>query len=440
MDFSNIPILSDIDFSDPAKRKSSIRICVAGVMLVMALIAVVIKSATSNQNEQQQLGLQYESPEVPLGEDADNLHGKTIRDVSSSRRGRAGATANDLFSDNIATQDPLSALKGNVQGDDDPTSSQGNVPSFVKDAAKGNAHINNNNDNSTERKESSPSQKSKVGSNSPTQSQQTKNKAEQLSEELMSGDHPGVENKRRRLYEAYGMDPETGQLVNPPSFTSESAGSNASSSSAPQQAKTETAQDDTDQQPIEQARVQVRKSGGVSAFGLNDNGLGSSLSSLGDANEFVNEDPSHPFKVKFAYDEKVSSGQRVTIRLCEDMVVDGVLIPTNTHLFATCQVGERLKLSVSSIDINGKIYTLNYTAYDNDGAEGLYCPQSEASKVAKQIGENAGEIAQQAVQTALTGYPARIFQSGASIFKQKNGSVTISVTAGYTFYLIQDKR
>ena len=426
MDFKKIPIIGDLDFSNPAKRKSSIRVCVAACMLLIVLILIIVQSMRKSSGPDQQQEQNYESVQIPLGQDKDNLEGKTIRDVTSSRRGRSGAYAEDLFVDKSEVVDPLAEISGNNKETDDPLSSLGeDTPDFIKRIAEGNnKDIYPETKGATQKKAPKPQQSTSSAPSTPATNGQGASSSSKTAEE-----------RHRELYIKYGIDPDTKEPL--PGSPLSAAGQASPASTQPKQEETQKEED----QPVEaeKTRVQVRKSGGVSAFGLGGESSSGSLSSLGEEDMFVNDDPSHPFKVKFAYDEKVSSGQRVTIRLCEDMVIDGVLIPVNTHLFATCQVGERLKLNVSSIDINGKIYSLNYTAYDNDGAEGLYCPQSEASKIAKEAGEQAGQLAQTAISSAITGYPGRIFQSGASIVRSRNGKVTVSVTAGYTFYLIRDK-
>ena len=91
MDFKKIPIIGDLDFSDPVKRKSSIRVCVAACMLLIVLILIIVQSMRKSSGPDQQQEQNYESVQIPLGQDKDNLEGKTIRDVTSSRRGRSGA-------------------------------------------------------------------------------------------------------------------------------------------------------------------------------------------------------------------------------------------------------------------------------------------------------------------------------------------------------------
>ena len=90
-----------------------------------------------------------------------------------------------------------------------------------------------------------------------------------------------------------------------------------------------------------------------------------------------------PFRCMFVLDQKLTSGQRVTLRLLEDYNQDGVRIPANTHLAAICKIGDRLELQVRSLEMNGRIIPLALDAYDTDGLQGIYCPETSAGKNAK---------------------------------------------------------
>ena len=62
------------------------------------------------------------------------------------------------------------------------------------------------------------------------------------------------------------------------------------------------------------------------------------------------EGAKRPFRCMFVKDQKLKSGQRVTLRLLEDYNTDGIRIPANTHLAAICKIGDRLELQVRSLD------------------------------------------------------------------------------------------
>ena len=57
----------------------------------------------------------------------------------------------------------------------------------------------------------------------------------------------------------------------------------------------------------------------------------------------------------FLSGEKLKNGQRVAVRLLEDMYVGSYLVPKNTHLMAYVKIGSRLEMEVNSIEMNGQI-------------------------------------------------------------------------------------
>lgn len=65
-----------------------------------------------------------------------------------------------------------------------------------------------------------------------------------------------------------------------------------------------------------------------------------------------------PVRCIFVRDEKIKNGQRVTIRLLEDLTIDGILVPANSHLSATCTIGDRLSMRITSIEKKGHILSL----------------------------------------------------------------------------------
>lgn len=243
------------------------------------------------------------------------------------------------------------------------------------------------------------------------QEAQAEQKASTSSSEL------SAEQKYRLEMYRMGLDPDTGRPL------SESAKDAAE------------AQDDQKEAEAEEpaAPKVIRRTGGVSS--LRDNTTTGVTDMNGD-DEFITEDETRPVKVMFAKDGKVRSGDRVTLRLLEDLVCDGVLIPANTHLFATCSISQRFDLSVASIDINGTIYPLNYEAYDNDGQKGLYFPSTQSSETGKRAGDELGTIASSALSSELTGISGNVARSGISLLRS-NKSDKVELTAGYTFYIVK---
>ena len=170
-----------------------------------------------------------------------------------------------------------------------------------------------------------------------------------------------------------------------------------------------------------------------------DTNPGQGFSSLSTDDDKVPTDERYPFECMFVRAEKVRNGSRVSVRLLEDMVVGGTLIPKNTHLMAMCAISERLNLTVSSVEMNSKIYQLGYEAYDTDGGKGIYCPDLGGdarrsvksrgfSAVGRVIGGRMARLASEAVQT------------GVSVAQSKSGEVTVSVPSGYRFFIVRKQR
>lgn len=163
-----------------------------------------------------------------------------------------------------------------------------------------------------------------------------------------------------------------------------------------------------------------------------------SVSSLDDEQSDISTDDMHPFKCMFIREEKIKHGQRVTVRLLEDIVVGGQLVPRNTHIMATCSLGTRLDLEISNIEMQGRILSLGYEAYDTDGIKGIYCPEVGAA------GETARSRGVSLAGTTLRSRVGRIagdiVSTGVSLAQTASGERAVIVPSGYTFYIVKKKQ
>lgn len=150
------------------------------------------------------------------------------------------------------------------------------------------------------------------------------------------------------------------------------------------------------------------------------------------------DDVKRPFRCMFVRDEKLKNGQRVTLRLLEEYNADGIRIPANTHLQAICKLQDRLTLSVRSFEMNGRIIPLQLEAYDTDGLVGIYCP--DASKVSKTATNDAISAAGTTFGGLVGDLANTVLRTGATIARNANGEVSVSVNSGYQFYLVKAER
>ena len=152
------------------------------------------------------------------------------------------------------------------------------------------------------------------------------------------------------------------------------------------------------------------------------------------------EGAKRPFRCMFVRDQKLVSGQRVSLRLLEDYMADGVRIPANTHLSAICKIGERLELSVRSLELGGRIMPLALDAYDTDGLPGIYCPETASSKASRKASDDAISTAGQTFGGLVGDIASTVLRTGASIAKSASGEVSVSVVSGYEFYLVKSEK
>jgi len=177
----------------------------------------------------------------------------------------------------------------------------------------------------------------------------------------------------------------------------------------------------------------------LSAVGSSD-GIISSLDDDFEDAAVQYEGSKRPFRCMFVRDQKLTSGQRVTLRLLEDYNQDGVRIPANTHLAAICKIGDRLELQVRSLEMNGRIIPLALDAYDTDGLQGIYCPETSAGKNAKKASDDAISTAGQTFGGLVGDIASTVIRTGASIAKSASGEVSVAVVSGYEFYLVKSER
>ena len=177
----------------------------------------------------------------------------------------------------------------------------------------------------------------------------------------------------------------------------------------------------------------------LSAVGSSD-GIISSLDDDFEDAAVQYEGAKRPFKCMFVRDQKITSGQRVTLRLLEDYNQDGVRIPANTHLAAICKIGDRLELLVRSLEMNGRIIPLALDAYDTDGLQGIYCPETSSQKNSRTATNDAISTAGTTFGGLVGDIASTVIRTGATIAKSASGEVSVSVVSGYEFYLVKAER
>lgn len=200
----------------------------------------------------------------------------------------------------------------------------------------------------------------------------------------------------------------------------------------------------------EERRIELEEPAVLPTDALADDGIISSLDAPSGA-EAAGADGRpgvKPVKATFLKSEKLSSGQRVIIRLMQDLTLsNGTVIPANTHITGTCSFSKRLKIDVAMLHYGGRMFPTDLSVYDNDGTEGIYCPLAgESERKGKKAAQVAGEVVSSAgtiAGTLLTGNPfmGRMATTGiqaATSSIASDGTVSVNVSAGYEFYVYEN--
>lgn len=122
----------------------------------------------------------------------------------------------------------------------------------------------------------------------------------------------------------------------------------------------------------------------------------------------------------------------------------GVLVPANTPLYGTVRIeGQRMAVTVNSIESGGNILPVELTAYDMDGQAGLFVPNTAERTAMKEAAANIGgsfgtsiSFARSASQQLVMDVTRGVLSGGSQYLATKMREVKVSVKANYQLLLI----
>lgn len=141
------------------------------------------------------------------------------------------------------------------------------------------------------------------------------------------------------------------------------------------------------------------------------------------------------------------NGQSIRLRLLEPVQIGKFRIPPNTLISGEAKIqGDRLVISIQSLEYRGTIFSIELTVYDTDGQEGIFIPGSLEINAFKEmvgnIGSNMGtsiSLTQSAGQQVLSGLGKGLIQSGSQYMTKKVQTVTVKLKAGYKILLLMNQ-
>jgi conjugative transposon TraM protein len=145
-------------------------------------------------------------------------------------------------------------------------------------------------------------------------------------------------------------------------------------------------------------------------------------------------------------DQTLMDGESVRLRLLEPMRAGKMLVRENTVLsgFAKIQ-GERLQITVTSMEHNGNIIPVEMSVYDTDGQRGIFIPDTKEINAAKEIaanmGTNAGtsiSLSSDAGEQFAADMGRSVIQGVSQFFSKKMREVKVNLKAGYKVFLLPE--
>lgn len=146
--------------------------------------------------------------------------------------------------------------------------------------------------------------------------------------------------------------------------------------------------------------------------------------------------------------QTITDGQAVRMRLLEPMRAGETIIPKNALVTGMGKIaGERLGISINSLEYKGLIIPVELTVIDSDGQEGIFIPGSmevdAIKEIAANLGGNLGTTINLNQQSAgnqlLTDLGKGAIQGTSQYIAKKMRTIKVHLKAGYNLMLYQNK-
>lgn len=140
--------------------------------------------------------------------------------------------------------------------------------------------------------------------------------------------------------------------------------------------------------------------------------------------------------------QTVTAGATVKLRLSENIMVNGMLVPRNNFVFGICSVdGERLKIEITNVRYGTSLYPVNLSVYDQDGIEGIRIPGAIGRDASKEGADRAIQSVQLMSLDPSIGAQAATagVEAAKGLFSKKVKLVRVTVKAGYPVLLLDQK-
>jgi conjugative transposon TraM protein len=140
----------------------------------------------------------------------------------------------------------------------------------------------------------------------------------------------------------------------------------------------------------------------------------------------------------------LTNGKELQLRLMEPIQVSDVLIPANTLITGACRIGgERMNVTITSIQYAGNIIPVQLQVYGMDGQPGISVPGNDAIKAAKEVASSLASstgsgimISDNAGSQLAADLGKGLIQGASQYISKKMSTVRVTIKAGYQVLLL----
>ncbi len=140
----------------------------------------------------------------------------------------------------------------------------------------------------------------------------------------------------------------------------------------------------------------------------------------------------------------LSDGKELQLRLLEPMRAGNILIPANTVLTGSAKIGgERLLITITSIQYADNVIPVEMAVYDMDGMQGIFVPNSAELNAVKEIAANMGTqmgssitITDDAGSQLAADLGRSAIQGASQYISKKMREVKVTLKANYKVLLL----
>lgn len=154
--------------------------------------------------------------------------------------------------------------------------------------------------------------------------------------------------------------------------------------------------------------------------------------------------PTGMIRACIAGEQRIASGERVRLRLLDPVQAGNAILPEGTIIYGTASIsGQRLGIEIRSLATGTEMLAVHLTAYDTDGLQGLFIPDTAERTALKNAAASMGNnlssgitITRSAGQQIASDLTRSLLSGGMQYLSGKMREVRVTLKTGYNLFLV----